>query len=227
MKDVLELDLRRYEVRLNGRALKLERHPMDLLILLLRRPGELVTRKAIAQHVWGDDVYVDAEQGINTAVRKVRQALQDDPARPSFLQTVVGKGYRFIGSCARVDRHAEGVRGVDAAGADGATDPGRCHLVWRLRTIPLADGSNLIGRDPSSTVWIDSSSVSRRHAAIVVTGAVVTVEDLGSKNGTFLNGHRIDTPVDLADYDTIQVGPAILTCRLPSVSGSTLTVDHH
>jgi len=92
--------------------------------------------------------------------------------------------------------------------------------------IPLVEGSNLIGRDANSTIWIDSSSVSRRHAEIAVADSGVTIEDLRSKNGTFVNGAKIDTPVRLADYDTIQIGPAILTCRVPSASGSTLTVDH-
>jgi pSer/pThr/pTyr-binding forkhead associated (FHA) protein len=115
---------------------------------------------------------------------------------------------------------------MDAPAVAGGIDPGRCHLIWQLRVIPLADGSNQIGRDPKSTIWIDSSSVSRRHAEIAVADSDVTIEDLRSKNGTFVNGARIDAPVRLADYDTVQIGPAILTCRLPSATGSTLTVDH-
>jgi DNA-binding winged helix-turn-helix (wHTH) protein len=240
MKGAIELDLKRYEVRVSGRALKLEPHPKDLLILLLQRAGELVTREAIARHVWGSDVHVDVEQGINTAVRKIRQALREDPDRPLFLETVVGKGYRFIGSCSRIDSDAAAiaaidaagaagddvawVRGIDAPGVTGRIDPGCCHLIWQLRVIPLVPGSNLIGRDPHSTVQIDSSSVSRRHAEIAVIDSGLTIEDLRSKNGTFVNGAKIDALVHLADYDTIQIGPAILTCRVPSASGSTLTV---
>ena len=216
MKGAIELDLKRYEVRVSGRALKLEPHPKDLLILLLQRAGELVTREAIARHVWGSTVHVDVEQGINTAMRKIRQALREDPDRPLFLETVVGKGYRFIGSCSRSDSDAAAIAAIDAAGG--------CHLIWQLRVIPLVPGSNLIGRDPNSTVQIDSSSVSRRHAEIAVIDSGLTIEDLRSKNGTFVNGARIDAPVRLADYDTIQIGPAILTCRVPSASESTLTV---
>jgi DNA-binding winged helix-turn-helix (wHTH) protein len=240
LKGVIELDLKRYEVRLSGRALKLEPHPRDLLILLLQRAGELVTREAIAMHVWGSDVHVDAEQGINTAVRKIRRALREDPDRPVFLETVVGKGYRFIGSCSRTDSAGAtiageaagaagddeaGVRGIDARGVAGGSDPGCCHLIWQLRVIPLVPGSTLVGRDPNSTVHIDSSSVSRRHAEIAVVESGLTIEDLRSKNGTFVNGAKIDALVRLADYDTIQIGPAILTCRVPSAGGSTLTVD--
>jgi DNA-binding winged helix-turn-helix (wHTH) protein len=96
------LDCDRFELSRDGRSLKLERKPMELLILLAARNGELVTRTEIAQHLWGSDVYVDTEHGINTAVRKIRQVLGDDPAQPHFLQTVTGKGYRFAASIAPV-----------------------------------------------------------------------------------------------------------------------------
>jgi len=96
------LDCDRFELSRDGRSLKLERKPMELLILLAARNGELVTRTEIAQHLWGSDVYVDTEHGINTAVRKIRQVLGDDPEQNHFLQTVTGKGYRFAGSIAPV-----------------------------------------------------------------------------------------------------------------------------
>ena len=69
---------------------------MELLILLVRRGGELVTREEIVQRLWGEDVFVDTRQGINTAVRKIRMALRDDPEDPRILQTVFGKGYRLV-----------------------------------------------------------------------------------------------------------------------------------
>lgn len=91
-----QLDVARYELRRNGRVLKLERIPMELLILLVGRHGELVSRDEIIAKLWGRDVFIETELGINTAVRKIRQALGDDPERPQFVQTVVGKGYRFV-----------------------------------------------------------------------------------------------------------------------------------
>jgi Tol biopolymer transport system component/DNA-binding winged helix-turn-helix (wHTH) protein len=94
------LDCDRFELSRDGRGLKLERKPMELLILLAARNGDLVTRAEIAQHLWGSDVYVDTEHGINTAVRKIRQVLGDDPEQPHFLQTVTGKGYRFAAAIA-------------------------------------------------------------------------------------------------------------------------------
>ncbi len=91
------LDSGRFELSCKGRALALERKPMELLILLAERQGQLVSRSEIAERLWAREVFVDTEHGINTAVRKIRQALGDDPERPRFVQTVMGKGYRLVG----------------------------------------------------------------------------------------------------------------------------------
>src|SRR5215468_9395564 len=95
--DVLELDLRRYELRRGSSVLKLERNPMELLILLVERRDQLVGREEIIRRLWGKDVFLDTEQGVNTAIRKIRLILGDDSNEPRFLQTIVGKGYRFVG----------------------------------------------------------------------------------------------------------------------------------
>jgi len=95
--DVLELDLRRYELRRGSSVLKLEKIPIELLILLVERRDQLVVREEIIARLWGKDFFLDTEQGINTAIRKIRLTLGDDPNEPRFLQTVVGKGYRFVG----------------------------------------------------------------------------------------------------------------------------------
>ena len=91
-----ELDLRAYELRRSGRVLKLERIPMDLLLLLVDQRGELVTREQIVERIWGKDVFLDTDNSINGAVRKLRRALKDDPDQPRFIQTIPGRGYRFI-----------------------------------------------------------------------------------------------------------------------------------
>ena len=89
------LDQTQYRLVRGDRLLRLEKRPMELLILLIERRGELVTRDDIAERLWGKDIFVDVDHGINTAVRKLRQALRDDPDKPRFVETVVGKGYRF------------------------------------------------------------------------------------------------------------------------------------
>ena len=96
------LDCGRFELLRNGRALQLERKPMELLILLITSDGQLVTRTEIAGRLWSSEVFVDTEHGINTAVRKVRQVLGDDPESPRFVQTVTGKGYRFSAPVSRI-----------------------------------------------------------------------------------------------------------------------------
>ena len=102
-----ELDKGRYELRRRGHPVKLEKVPMELLILLAEREGRLVTREEIIQRIWGDNVFVDTRQGINTAIRKIRLALRDDPEEPRILQTVVGKGYRLAAPLAFVEGQPE------------------------------------------------------------------------------------------------------------------------
>lgn len=92
------IDLSRYELTVDRQRVKLERQPMELLIFLVQRPGLLVTRNDIIEKLWGQDVFVDVDGSINAAVRKIRSALKDDPTSPKYLETVVGKGYRFIGN---------------------------------------------------------------------------------------------------------------------------------
>ena len=91
-----ELDCARFELRRKGHPLKLERIPMELLILLAEKGGNVVTRQEISERLWGKEVFVDTEHGINTAIRKVRSALHEDADRPHFIQQFSGKGYRFV-----------------------------------------------------------------------------------------------------------------------------------
>ena len=90
-----ELDVQAYELLQGGNLLKLERIPMELLCLLIDRHGQLVTREQIIKHIWGVEVFVDTDNSINTAIRKLRKALGDDSATPTLIHTVPGKGYRF------------------------------------------------------------------------------------------------------------------------------------
>ena len=104
----VELDLGRYELRRMGRPVKLEKKPMELLIFLVGRREQLVTRKDIVTKLWRSDLFIDTETNINNVVRKIRTALGDDSAKPRFLETVVGKGYRFIGPVRVIDaRHPQ------------------------------------------------------------------------------------------------------------------------
>jgi len=94
-----ELDFGQFQLYRNGERVSLEGLPLQLLMHLVENQKQLVTREQIADALWGKDVFVDIEQGINTAIRKIRIALGDDSGQPRFLQTVVGRGYRFVAEC--------------------------------------------------------------------------------------------------------------------------------
>jgi hypothetical protein len=146
-------------------------------------------------------------------VAELRTALGDDADEPRFVRTVRGYGYAFAGAAA-----VEG-----AEGAVAAAPPLR--ILWERRVIPLVEGDNVVGRDESAGVRIDVPGVSRRHARIRVRGEQATLEDLGSKNGTFLGGtqKRVTTAVDLADGDLVHVGRILLVFRSSAEDGSTFT----
>jgi DNA-binding winged helix-turn-helix (wHTH) protein len=94
-----ELDFGHFQLYRSGEPVRLEGLPLQLLMYLVENQKQLVTREQIADTLWGKEVFVDVEQGINTAVRKIRIALEDNSGQPRFLQTVVGRGYRFVGEC--------------------------------------------------------------------------------------------------------------------------------
>jgi TolB-like protein len=115
-----ELDLTAYQLKRSGKSIRLERIPFDLLILLIKRPGELITREEIAANLWTEGQFQDFETGTNTAVRKLRIALQDDAEKPRFIETAVGRGYRFI---APVEVH-RATAPISAATTSPAPSPG-------------------------------------------------------------------------------------------------------
>jgi DNA-binding winged helix-turn-helix (wHTH) protein len=94
--DDFELDYGRFQLFQAGKPVRLEGLPLQLLMFLVENRGQMVTREDISAALWSKDVFVDVEQGINTAIRKLRRALADEPAEPRYLQTVVGRGYRFV-----------------------------------------------------------------------------------------------------------------------------------
>jgi DNA-binding winged helix-turn-helix (wHTH) protein len=129
----IELDLGRYELRRHGHRVKLERKPMDLLIFLVSRREQLVSRKEIIAKLWRSDLFLDTEPNINNIIRKIRSALGDDPAEPRFLETVVGKGYRFVGP----------VRVIDARYPSSGFESGAIHIANPERSRSWNERSSL------------------------------------------------------------------------------------
>jgi cholera toxin transcriptional activator len=91
-----EADIPAAELRKHGLRIKLHAQPFQVLVMLLERPNELVTREEMRQRLWGSDTFVDFDHGLNSAVNKIRESLNDSAARPRYIETVPGKGYRFI-----------------------------------------------------------------------------------------------------------------------------------
>jgi DNA-binding winged helix-turn-helix (wHTH) protein len=198
-----ELDLTAYALRRRGRRVKLEKLPMEVLILLVREAGALVERREIQAALWGSEVFVEHDSAINTAIRKIRQALGDDADSPRYVETVIGKGYRFV---ARVE---EGVSLTEERRRDGPRPPSY-RLTRGRQEFVLQPGDNLLGRDPAARVYVDHASVSRRHARIAVGSDGATLEDLKSRNGTFVDGRRIDSPTEIQHGAIIALGPITL-----------------
>ena len=208
-----ELDLGAFALRRSGRTVRLERLPMELLIRLVSTAGRLVERADLRNALWGSTLFLEHEAAINTAVAKVRRALEDDADRPRFVETVVGKGYRFVAPVAR---------------SDSIVPPRReayCVVRGRRET-SLHIGENLIGRDPRADVRVDHAAVSRHHARIVIGSDPPILEDLSSRNGTFIDGVRTVEPTPIHSGAVIGLGPIALVFRALPAPASTVPQSH-
>jgi DNA-binding winged helix-turn-helix (wHTH) protein len=172
-----------------------------LLELLIQHRPNVIGRERIHDCLWpGISV---TESTLATVVAEVRSALDDDPKEPVFLRTVHGVGYAFCGSATESDPQPK-----------GSASPIAYRLVLDGREVALHAGENILGRKDEGVAWIESPSVSRRHARIVIGDGPPMLEDLGSKNGTFLNGQRLSAPAPLSDGDVFRLGRVSLRLRI-------------
>lgn len=196
----------------DGQEVPLSPKAFQLLSLLVVNRARAVSRQELHQALWPSTFVLDAN--IASLVAEIRRALDDDAATPRFVRTMHRFGYRFV---AQVDEPP-----MTAVQTPGAA---KYWLVWDLRHVPLAEGSHLIGREADASVWIDAPGVSRHHARILIDGGDATLEDLGSKNGTYVAGERVTNPRRLRDGDQIRVGSVVVTFQIPRVSVATETVS--
>lgn len=193
------------EVRLGPKAFEL------LGALLEARPRALAKVQLQAQ-LWPRTAVVEAN--LTNLVAELRQALGDDSRVPRYVRTVYAFGYAFCGNA------------IEEAGDSPAARGSAFRVIWEKRAIPLELGENVLGRDRRvAVVWIASESVSRRHARILVREGEAVLEDLGSKNGTWLRKNRIKGPVPLADGDEIRLGNVHLVFRASITSDATKTEE--
>jgi len=181
-------------VSLGDTSVQLEQRVIAVLVCLARNAGEVVTRSQLVDSVW-DEGFV-ADNTITHAVAELRKALGDSHRNPTFIETIHRRGYRLIAPVQ-----------FDVASSFMNSATHFSYLaVARGIEFPLIDGANLIGRGPDTTIMIPSMKVSRHHAKITVEHDVASLEDLGSKNGTYLNGTKIQEPVQLDGGDLVGVG---------------------
>jgi DNA-binding winged helix-turn-helix (wHTH) protein len=185
----------------------------ELLVCLVENRPSALSKDALHDRVW-PGLFV-SDTNLAGLVAEIRRALGDDARTPRFVRTVQRFGYAFAGT-------VESARGDSSATLKGSPYIGGCWLARGTRQIPLADGENILGRDETAGP-LASNSVSRRHARITVDGTSAYLEDLGSKNGTFLRGRSVSGRETLADGDTIKLGAVAFVFRAPASDRSTRT----
>lgn len=210
-----EFDSQRHELLRHGRPTPLAPRAFQLLELLLERRPEVIPKRELLEHLWPGTFVSDAS--LHNLVAEVRAAIGDTPHASRFIRTVPRCGYGFHGdvqdapaTARRASRHS--TRGPQ--------------LVAEQQDWSLSEGANVVGRDPDCAVSVDALSVSRHHARIVISNGAATIEDLRSKNGTFVNGRRITDITAIEDGDEIQVGSVSMRYRRLSTLPSTLTQHH-
>jgi DNA-binding winged helix-turn-helix (wHTH) protein len=184
------------------REVHLSPKAFDLLATLAGARPRALSKTELHARLWPDTFVSDANLAM--LVAEVRSAIGDNARRAQFVRTVQRFGYAFHGSATELAGPV-----VTEAGSTF-----KCWLVTPLKQIPLIAGENLVGRHPGVQVWLDSDSVSRRHARITIDRDRVTLEDLNSKNGTRVGGRQITGPSLLADGDEIRFGSIGLTFRI-------------
>jgi DNA-binding winged helix-turn-helix (wHTH) protein len=203
------LDLRARQLERGEEIVPLEPKMYELLEVLIKRRPAVVTNNELDELLW-PQVYV-ARTSLTRLVSELRAVLGDTPRDSHLIRTVYKTGYAF---CANVTS-------MPSAGAAPAT----IELVWKKQSLPLTDGEHIAGRDAECTLAIDAATVSRRHARITVVCGTATIEDLGSTNGTHINGKRISAPTRLAPGNEVALGTEVLQVRLHDPSALTVKVE--
>jgi DNA-binding winged helix-turn-helix (wHTH) protein len=206
---LLDSDTR--ELLRDGRTVPLSPKAFDLLSILVAARPKALSKSDLQERLWPDTFVV--EKNLANLVSEIRDALGDDPARPRFIRTVHRFGYAFRDAPPRAEVGQPERRGGNVA-----------FLVkWLNGRVTIDEGEHVLGRDPDVEIFLNSPGVSRRHARIKVAAGLATIEDLGSKNGTFVGAQRVDGSRSLGDGDIIRIGSVKLTVRVIHAPTSTET----
>ena len=202
------LDTHARELLRDGARQDLSPKALQFLEFLLEVRPRAVTKEEIHDRLWPDAFVSDSS--LPRLAAEVRAAVGDDAKKPQLLRTVHRYGYAFFGA-------------VTAESFQGTSVVTPCRVVWGERQIPLLPGENILGRSAEARVTLDLGRVSRHHARIVVNDGRAVLEDLGSKNGTFVRGQLVTNPAELLDGDEICIGPVVLVFRTSSSNSTTET----
>ena len=205
------LDTETRQLLRDASELHLSPKAFELLWSLVEHRPRVCDKNELLTRIWPDTYVVDAN--LNVLIGEIRKVLEDSAKQPRFIRTVHGVGYAFCGTAADAKPDAKLDAKDEARPALARQTP--CWVFAKEGTFRLADGENVVGRDPESAVWLDADSVSRRHARLVVESADrrVWLEDLASKNGTRLAGVRVRTRVEVADGDELAFGEVKVKLR--------------
>jgi DNA-binding winged helix-turn-helix (wHTH) protein len=200
------LDPARRQLTREGREVHLTPKAYALLALLVEESPRVMPKSELHDRLWPGTFVSDAT--LAGLVKELRRALDDRNPRAPIIRTAHGVGYA-------ISPAVEGIR---------SRSSGLWHwIVAGERRIPLHEGENAIGRDPDATVWLDFAGISRRHARIIVSGTSVFLEDLGSKNGTRVEGQPVQGRAELRDGDAIHVASIRVAYRRSTSGFSTET----
>ena len=205
---VLDLDTR--ELLRGDARVPLSPKAFDLLTLLVAERPKAVSKNDLQERLWPATFVV--EKNLANLVSEIREALGDDSSRPRFIRTVHRFGYAFREAVPRPGTGRPASRG-DVSFS----------VKWAQGRVTLDEGEHVLGRDPDVEIFLNSAGVSRRHAAINISAGRATIEDLGSKNGTFVGDQRVDGSRLLDDGDVISVGSVKLTLGVIQTQTSTET----
>jgi DNA-binding winged helix-turn-helix (wHTH) protein len=198
--DEFTIDTESRQLRRGDAECHLSPKAFEFLRLLIESRPRALSKSELHERLWPSTFVSEAT--LTSLVAEVRAALGETAGDGRFVRTVHRFGYAFKGT-------AE----VPVASMPSADNRARCWIVWQWGQVGLTDGDHLLGRDGDVAVWLESPSVSRHHARIRVCGTDATIEDLASKNGTYLRGERLAGPSPLIDGDEIRLGSVLVKFR--------------
>jgi len=195
----------------DDREIHLTPKAFDLLRLLIENRPKALSKQDIFEHLW-PGTFV-SENNLAALIADLRATLGDQAAEPRFIRTVYAYGYAFVGDA------------VPSSAGTAGRDSARWLLLFNGRELPLQPGDNILGRTGEGVIALDAPSVSRQHARLTIANGKAVIEDLGSKNGTWVGPVEVTSPTPLKNGDAIRLGSLVVTIHVAGHAMTTETVE--